>query len=88
MLKVVIELHPGGHHERRTTIASMAISNISNLSAISDYRIDAMEAANHLAGTRPRSTTCKVVGHDRRQSVWALLAKAATELEKAEFDEL
>lgn len=88
MLKVVIELHPGGYHERRTAIASMTISNVSDLATISDYEVDAVEAANHLAGTRPRSATCMVVGHDRRQSVWALLEKAATEIRKAEFDEL
>jgi hypothetical protein len=69
-------------------VASMAIGNTSNLADVSDYQIDALESANPLTGTPSRSTSCKVLSHDRRQSVWTLVAKAAAELEKAEFDEL
>jgi hypothetical protein len=88
MLRVIIEIAPGGHLEFRRTIASMRIGNISDLADISDYRVDAMESANPLAGTPSRSTTCIVSRHDRRQSVWSLIAKAADEIRKAEFDEL
>jgi hypothetical protein len=88
MLRVIVELVPGGHRELRRTIASMNIGNQSNLADISDYKIGAMESANQLTGTPSRSATCTVVGHDRRQSVWSLIAKAAAEIEKAEFDEL
>jgi hypothetical protein len=88
MLRVIVEIVPGGYRELRRSIASMAIANISDLASISDYRVEGMESANHLAGTPSRSATCTVHGHDRRQSVWALIAKAAAELEKAEFDEL
>jgi hypothetical protein len=88
MLKVIIEIMPGGHRELRRTIASMSIGNLSNLADVSDYGIDAVEAANPLTGTPSRSTSCKVLSHDRRQSVWTLVAKAAAEIEKAEFDEL
>jgi hypothetical protein len=87
MLRVIVELVPGGHRELRRTIASMNIGNESNLADISDYKIDAMEAANQLTGTPARSATCTITGHDRRQSVWVLIAKAAAEIEKAEFDE-
>jgi hypothetical protein len=88
MLRVIIELVPGGHSELRRTIASMAIGNISDLADISDYRVDAMESANRLACTPSRSTTCIVSRHDRRQSVWSLIAKAAEAIQKADFDEL
>jgi hypothetical protein len=88
MLRVVIEILPNGHRELRRTIASMSIGNVSNLADVSDYKVDAMESANPLTGTPPRTATCEVTGHDRRQSVWALVAKAAAEIEKAEFDEL
>jgi hypothetical protein len=88
MLRVIIEILPNGHRELRRTIASMAICNTSNLADVSDYGIDVVEAANPLTGTPSRSTSCKVLRHDRRQSVWTLLAKAAAEIEKAEFDEL
>jgi hypothetical protein len=47
-----------------------------------------MESTNPLTGTPGRSATCKVLGHDRRSSVWALVAKAADAVQKAEFDEL
>lgn len=88
MLRVIIEILPGGQSQLRRTIASMRIGNISDLAEVSDYRVEAMESANHLAGTPLRSATCTVTGHDRRQSVWTLVAKAADEIEKAEFDEL
>jgi hypothetical protein len=88
MLRVIIELVPGGRRELRRTIASMNIGNQSDLADISNYKIDAMESANRLTGTPPRYATCTVIAHDRRQSVWALIAKAAAEIQKAEFDEL
>jgi hypothetical protein len=88
MLRVIIELVPGGHRELRRTIASMNIGNQSDLADISDYKIDAMESANRLTATPPRYATCTVIAHDRRQSVWALIAKAAAEIQQAEFDEL
>lgn len=88
MLRVIIEILPGGHPEFRRTIASMNIGNLSDLADVSDYKIDAMEGPNPLTGTPPRSTTCIVARHDRLSSVWALIAKAAAEIQKAEFDEL
>jgi hypothetical protein len=88
MLRVTIEMVPGGFAPLRRTIASMTVGNVSDLADISDYRVDAMEGANPLTGDPSRSATCTIVGHDRRQSVWALLAKAADEITRAEFDEL
>jgi hypothetical protein len=88
MLRVTIEMVPGGFAPLRRTIASMTVGNVSDLADISDYRVDAMEGANPHTGEPLRSATCTIVGHDRRQSVWALLAKAADEITRAEFDEL
>jgi hypothetical protein len=88
MLIVTVDLIPGGFTPLRRTIASMRIANISNLADVSDYRIEVMEAANKFAGTPARSAHCILVGHDRRQSVWVLLAQAAEALRDAEFDEL
>ena len=45
MLRIVIEILPGGCPELRRTIASVRIGNLSNLASISDYGIDAIEAA-------------------------------------------
>ena len=88
MLRVIVELVPGGYAPLRRTIASMSIGNISDLADVSDYKIQATEAANPLTATPPRSATCVVSRHDRRQSVWALIAKAAEEITRADFVDL
>jgi hypothetical protein len=88
MIRVTIELDPGGIAARRRTIASMTVGSVSCLADIVDYRVNAMEAANPLTGVNPRSATCVVARHDRRQSVWTLVAKAADEITRSEFDEL
>jgi hypothetical protein len=87
MLLITVEIWPGGRRDTRRTVASMAIGNLSSLAAISDYQIDARESANPLTAAPARSASCKVVGHDRRSSVWALVAKAATEIQQAESGE-
>jgi hypothetical protein len=86
MLRVTIELVPGGYDPLRRTIASMSIGNVSDLADISDYRIDAVESANPMTLKPARSATCTVLRHDRRQSVWSLISKAATAIQEAEFE--
>jgi hypothetical protein len=88
MLRVTIDLIPGGFQPLRRTIASMSIANASDLADISSYLIEAMEGANKLTGTPPRNATCMVHDHDRRQAVWALIAEACTQIQKADFVEL
>jgi len=88
MLKVTIDLVPGGFSPLKRTIATMRIANVSDLADKSDYRVEVMEGRNPLTGEPPRSAFCDVVGHDRRQSVWALVAKAAEAALKVEHDEL
>jgi hypothetical protein len=88
MLRVIVELVPGGYAPLRRTIATMNIGNVTDLADVSDYKIDATEAANPLTGTGSHSGTCVVRHHDRRQSVWALIAKAADEIKRAEFNAL
>src|ERR1700730_5820046 len=86
MLTITVELVPGGFAPLRRTIASMRISNMSDLGDCSDYRVVAMEGAHPLTGDPPRNAECMVLAHDRRQSVWALLAKACEEIMKANYD--
>lgn len=88
MLVITIDLVPGGYEPRRRTIGLMRIANLSDLADISDYSVDVMEGANALTGAKPRNASCAVTGHDRRQCVWTLLAKAAEAARKAEFEEL
>lgn len=66
----------------------MRIANVSNLADVSDYAIDVMEGANPLTGSKPRNGSCTVRRHDRRQSIWSPLAKAAEAAMAAEFDDL
>ncbi|QRI72612.1 hypothetical protein JQ507_14565 [Bradyrhizobium sp. PSBB068] len=88
MLRVVVDLIPGGFTPLRRTIACMTIANESNLADQSDYRIEAMEGRNHLADLPPRNMSAVVENHDRRQSVWHLIAKAAAAAAEAESDPL
>lgn len=82
MLVVTVDLVPGGYEPHRRTIGSMRIANVSDLADVSDYDVEAMEGANPLTGKPSRNETCKVLAHDRRQSIWALLAKASEEIIK------
>jgi hypothetical protein len=88
LLVITIDLVPGGFESSRRTIGSMRIVNVFNLADVSDYVVDVMEGANPLTGLPAQAASCQVVGHDRRQSVWALLAKACPEIMKADFVEL
>jgi hypothetical protein len=64
MLVVTVDLVPGGYEAHRRTIGSMRIANVSNLSDVSDYVVEATESANPtnrraaaqrgLHGTSPR----------------------------------
>jgi hypothetical protein len=77
MIRVAVELVPGGDETRAQAIAEMTIANVSNLADISDYAVRAHEGTNAVAGTPARDTTGTVKHHDRRQTVWSLVAKAA-----------
>jgi hypothetical protein len=85
---VNVELVPGGSLPHRRSIGSLHIANVSNLADVSSYAIDAIEVANPLVGTSARITSCRIDGHARAQSVWALIARAVAALETADFVEL
>lgn len=88
MLVVTVDLVPAGRESQRRTIGSLRIANISNLAPVSDYSVDVWEAANPLAGNRARMASCRVEGHARNRSVWALIGQAVAALETAEFVDL
>jgi hypothetical protein len=64
MLRLTIELVAGGFEPMRRTIASMLVSNMSDLADCSDYRVEAMGAANALTGSPAHNTGCMVLAHD------------------------
>ena len=86
MLKITVALVPGGFEPLRRTLATMAIANLSNLADRSDYRVEATENQNKLAELPARSICVEVTDHDRRQSVWVLIAKAAAAVASAGAD--
>ncbi|MGY3618450.1 hypothetical protein [Bradyrhizobium sp. USDA 10063] len=88
MLVITVDLLPGGYESHRRTMGTMRIANVSDLADASDYAVDVREGGNPLTGSPARRARCWVTGHDRRQAVRALLAKAAEAAGKAEFDEL
>jgi hypothetical protein len=88
MIAITVDLIPGGVQERRRTIGAMRIANVSDLADVSNYAVHCMEGANPLADTKPRHGSCTVENHDRRQSIWALIARAAEAALQAEYDEL
>ncbi|MBR1178070.1 hypothetical protein JQ617_29205 [Bradyrhizobium sp. KB893862 SZCCT0404] len=85
MLVVTIELWPGGLGALRRPIGTLHIGNDSNLADVSDYRVIAMELANPLIGTPAGVARFRVLDHDRRQRVWALLQRASEEAMKADW---
>lgn len=87
MIIVTVRLLPGGLEAASRTIAAMRISNCTELSDISDYCVEAWEAANPLAGTAPRKTEFVVCSHLRRQSVWALLLRAVEAIANADSED-
>ena len=88
MLRITIDLVPSGFEPMSRTIATMHISNESDLADVSDYRVVAMEAANGLTGEPAGNAGCEVLAHSRRQRVWALLQRACEEIMEADWVEL
>jgi hypothetical protein len=76
MILVTVHLLPGGCVELRRQIAAMTIANVSDLAARSDYCVKLFEAMNPISNAAPRSTVATVLDHDRRASVWTLVASA------------
>lgn len=77
MLRIRVELVPGGNEARKRELGCAVLGNITDLDPISDYQIRAREGDNPIAGTKAFDVRGMLTGHDRRSSVWALVVKAA-----------
>lgn len=80
MIRIVVTLVPKGNEAGTRELARAELGNLAGLGAPythSDYSIWANEGENPLALTRPWESRGMIGGHDRRQSVWALVASAA-----------
>jgi hypothetical protein len=74
MLRVTVEIWPGGD---KTRARSLAIANVSHLADVSYYVVSISEGHNPATYTPTWSQRGHVYQHDRRTSVWALVAKIA-----------
>ena len=77
MLRVTVEIWPGGEPRRARILATAFIANVSDLEDISNYTMRVSEGVNPVAGTPAWKAEGEVRGHDRRASVWSLVAKVA-----------
>ena len=77
MLRITIELVPGGREDGRRELARAELSNMTDLAVKSDYRIAAYELDNAPAVMSAWTANGLYCNHYRPQTVWALVAKAA-----------
>ena len=77
MLRITVELVPGGRERAKRELARATLANVSGLAPKSNYEFEAREGDNQLAGTAAWESSGLIAGHFRHQSVWALVAKAA-----------
>jgi hypothetical protein len=67
-------------------IAGADIANISDLADVSDYLVSAYETASDVTHLPYRGRTFRVRDHQRRQSVWALVERAAAQMKDPTHD--
>jgi hypothetical protein len=77
MLCVTVEIWPGGDKTRARAVAIANVANLSDLADVSDYAVSVSEGYNPVTNTPPWSQRGSVFQHDRRTSVWTLVAKVA-----------
>jgi len=77
VLRITVEIWPGGDETRACAVAIANVANLSDLADVSDYAVSVTEGHNPVTNTPPWSQRGSVYQHDRRASVWALVAKVA-----------
>ena len=79
MIRVSVELWPGGRQEEKWQLAVLHLSNITEgQSGLQDYAVYASEGVNEPAQRGRWESRGLIAGHDRTDaSVWSLVQKAA-----------
>jgi hypothetical protein len=77
MIQVTVELWPGGDASRAQVIATASVAHVSNLADLSDYVVKVEESHNPIVHSPPWSRSGKISRHDRRASIWSLIARVA-----------
>lgn len=75
MIRITVEVWPGGFADGKRTIGAMNIANLSDLAAVSDYSADIWEAGSPLTRRDERQYSVQVRGHVRSLGVWTLVSK-------------
>lgn len=77
MLRVTVEIWPGGDDTRARVLAIANVANVSDLADVSDYAVNATEGENPFTRAPAWSRRGHILQHDGRTSVWNLVAKVA-----------
>jgi len=78
VIRIRVDIWPHGDQRRAYTQATAVIACDPGQGAVRDYHVHAGESQNEVTGAADWSSVGHVLAHDRRQSVWALVAKVAT----------
>jgi hypothetical protein len=87
MIRVTVEIWPGGFPGGKRKIGAMSIANVTDLAPLSDYEADIWEAGNPLARSEARECSVQVRNHSRRLGVWSLIAKVLEQARREGFNE-
>ena len=86
MLRIIVEIVPPAGSRPPREVARAELANIAESGKAADYSIEAEEGVNGVTFASAWEARGVICGHDREQSVWTLVAKAAawasTEAEK------
>ena len=79
MIRIIVQLVPGGDERRARELGRAELGNLSlpGPGIISSFSIAASEGSNPLAGTGPWECRGTIENHDRRESVWKIVERAA-----------
>ena len=77
MIRVIIEIVPGGNERRKTSHAGAEIVCIDGDGFFGDYAVSVGENSNPCVPRLDWTARGHVMRVDRRQSVWALIEKVA-----------
>jgi hypothetical protein len=77
VLRITVEIWPGGDKTRARAVAIANVANVSDLADVSDYAVSVTEGHNPVTKAPAWSQRGHLFQHDRRASVWALIAKVA-----------
>jgi hypothetical protein len=78
MIRIRIDIWPNGDQRRAYTQGTAVICCGRGQGPVCDYSVHAGESQNEAAQTADWSAKGHVLRHDRRASVWTLVAKVAT----------